>query len=64
MSDRKKRTLKIEDLPAAEQELTPDQAAHAKGGLLPAVHQLPAVQTPGDAILSPRDPASGLPIGK
>lgn len=63
MGDRKKAAgLKIQDLPAAEQELSPDQAEQAKGGLLPAVHGLlPAVQY---EIISPRDPAAGLPTGK
>lgn len=51
MSEDNDKRINIEDLPQAEQELTPEEAKDVKGGiligmLLPAVQKVRATETP------------------
>ena len=50
---------KIENLDQQEEELTPEQAEVAQGGVITG-----SIQPFSHEIVSPRDPASGLPTGK
>ena len=69
MSEEKQESrIKVEDLPAAEKELSAEEAKNVKGG---AWHELVILGDVAAAdgsvkpeITSPRDPASGLPTGK
>ena len=62
MSDQKKESrINVEDLPAAETELTAEEARNVKGGA-ESIHL--KLKVSNQEVVSPRDPANGLATGK
>ncbi len=61
--------IKVDDLPAAEKELTAEEAKNVKGGVAKVGLGVASQIKAGDGsvktqdVISPRDPASGLATG-
>ena len=70
MADEKEESrIKVDDLPAVEQELTAEEAKNVKGGVAKVGLGVASQIKAGDGsvktqdVISPRDPASGLATG-